>query len=119
MSAKFLPFRQQIVDPQSGIATREFWLFLQNFFDTSGQGAVTDEMYAQVSPSFNQDAVVQAANDLGLVVNYLVQETGQAPTTAPLFMAVDDILPVFSRLEDQIAMLRAEISNLQQGNPVL
>jgi hypothetical protein len=119
MTVRFLPFRQQIVIPETGHATREFWLFLQDAFDLSGDGAVTDDDIALVAPASNSDALATSIFGLAGDIDALGAQVGQLPSHGPQIVTVDDLMPIISGLRDEIAMLRAEVSNLQLGAVVL
>lgn len=115
MTVKFLPFRQQLVDPDTGFATREFWLFLQDAFDLSGTGAVDESDFALLMPANNSDELFAAISGTGSDLNALSSAVGQLPPFPPQLVTVDDLMPIISSLRDEIALLRTQLLGFQQG----
>lgn len=103
-SIRFVPPRVPLVDARSGNITREWYRFLQTFFDPSTVDAETDLILSAYSDSADAH-VPQVALDM-------------MPVIQPS-LAVDDVAPVIAILAEQIAELTKAVNDLKLGAIVL
>lgn len=106
MAINIIPPRVAIVDPNTGLMTREFYLFLQNLFQIPDNGD-TDVESAALAPFGSADVALSAFSSIE-------NEAGLAPTAVPVFQIVDDVLPSIGSLPDQLAALGVQINGIEQ-----
>lgn len=124
MSVRYVPPRVPISDPRTGMITREWYLFLVGLQGDTG----LDEAAALVEPAdFGTPYALALISELRSSVETLplgeparmTQTDDLSPPTPPIFVALDDVLPVIGSLRDEVAMLRRRIDEIAQGVPIL
>lgn len=106
---RFIPPRVQLVDPRTGMISREWYLFLQGVFNRVGgaNGASTTDITA----SLFEDAGSSETNALLFTAE---QAAGQNPLPADP-QTLDLVLAELSAQRDQIAELIKAVQDLQQS----
>lgn len=106
---RFMPPRVQMVDPKTGMVTREWYLFLQGVFDRIG-GA---------NGQSSQDIIQDMPDDAGLeeIKATLFATTDAINQTPPVQdpQTLDMILAELSSQRDQITELIKTVQAIQQG----
>lgn len=120
MSVRFVPPREPICDPQTGMVSRVWYLFLQTLMEPGSIDDALDLLKAGPSdPGGDATAVaIQRALDsvsINPPVVVMPRDDDLAPPPLPLFVPLDDVLPLVGALRDEIAMLRARVDDLSQG----
>lgn len=119
---RFVPPRVQLVDPRTGMISREWYLFFQGLFNRVGgaDGAGTVDLEA----SLFEDAGSSETNSM---VFALEQATSQLPPyseavcaedTPPAYQqptTVDNISAELSALQDRVSELVKELDSIKQG----
>lgn len=120
---RFVPPRVQLVDPRTGMISREWYLFFQGVFNRVGgaDGAGTSELEA----SLFEDA---GSSETNAMLFTLEQDTGQDPPlqpgtsdpvldqTPPRYLdAVDTLTTELSELQARMTELVKEIDALKQS----
>lgn len=120
MSIRFVPPREPICDPQTGIVSRTWYLFLQTLMEPGSADDVLDLL--KIGPSnpgsdAAADELHRAFDALTIAPPIVVMPPGddQSPTSFPLFVQLDDVLPVIGALRDEITALRKRVDDLSQG----
>lgn len=108
---QFVPPRVPLTEPNTGIITREWYLFLQGIFIRIGGsiGASTTDL----STSTFEDAGIEETKAALFIAT---QDAGQAPSI--VIMTADawaDLLAQISGIQDQIAELSKDIQGLRQS----
>lgn len=119
---RFVPPRVQLVDPRTGMISREWYLFFQGVFNRVGgaDGSSTTDIVA----SLFEDAGSSETNAMLFGVE---QDAGQMPL--PYFPApdvdlppaytpnaqIDNVLAELSALQDRVAELVKELDSIKQG----
>lgn len=124
MTTNFVPARVPLVDPRTGLITREWYLLFTSIFAGSG---IPDDQIDIVGPSSGNSDLV--SHELGVLRDEFSLSPAPFPVVAALddlsppqqqmFFAADDVIPVINALRDEIAMLRRRIDEIAQGSPVL
>lgn len=121
---RFVPPRVQLVDPRTGMISREWYLFLQGVFDRIG-GADSASI-PDLTASLFEDAGSSETNAMLFSVE---QAFGQNPADVGLLGSetlltlpprednpiIDALLAELSGLRDQVAELVKEIESIKQG----
>lgn len=110
MTVQFISPREPLVDPHTGLVTRNWFLFFQGLFSMTGTGVPNDEI----------DTIGTATSSLNDVfltsIDLVANDFNQTPVApAPIFFAADDVLPAIGALHDRISTLEKVINDLQQG----
>lgn len=109
MTALYIGARVPVVDPRTGIANPIWYRFLSSLFSTAGDGAVSDTNSFEIAPTAENSAL-DAIHQISSTVDF------QQPAASPqYFLSADDVLPLISSLRDEIAMLRSQLNDIQQG----
>lgn len=138
MTAKIVPARVPLVDPRTGLITREWYLLFQNFFELGG--GLDNDLATLIAPAITVDAFAAASERVRDELGMLPPDTPApradddvrpptlpaapppddlAPPPLPLLVPLDDVLPVIGALRDEIAVLRARIDDMAKGGPIL
>lgn len=106
---RFVPPRVQLVDPRTGMISREWYLFFQGVFNRVGgaDGTGTTELEA----SLFEDA---GSSETNAMLFALEQDTGQVPPTQYID-AVTALTTELSELQARMAELVKEIDALKQS----
>ena len=106
---RFVPPRVQLVDPASGMISREWYLFFQGVFNRIGgaSGANTTDIVA----SLFEDAGSSETNAMLFEVE---QALSQSPTLQPL-STVDTLHAELSELRDVVSELKKDLDAIRQG----
>ena len=106
---RFVPPRVQLVDPRTGMISREWYLFFQGVFIRVGgaNGPSTED----VSGSLFEDAGSSETNALLFALD---QATNQLPTSLPLAPA-DVLQAEVSELREIVAELKKDLDAIRQG----
>lgn len=120
MTVRFVAQRVPLVDPKTGIISREWYLLFQQLFNFST--GVDDNLINLIAPASNPDVINSAlfalADQLSVSpvsISATPSEDDVVPVAQNLYFSADDVLPLIWGLNDQIAMLRSEVNDLRQG----
>lgn len=119
MTAVFVPQREKLVDNQ-GFITRPWYLFMQTLFGAGGGSDRLPPNLNQIQASIRALSATDAAfaDQIGSIpVEAPVQfpDDPLTPPHMPVFVPLDDVLPVFNELRDRIAMLERAVDDLKKG----
>lgn len=106
---RFVPPRVQLVDPRTGMISREWYLFFQGMFNRVG-GANGDSI---------PDIVVNLFEDAGSSETNaarfeLEQALSQTPPSTPI-STIGTLSAELSALQDRVAELVKELDSIKQG----
>lgn len=110
----FAPLKVPVTDPQTGLMSRDWYLFFQAMFlrvgGTSGTTIVINPDLLQGPPPTGVEvlSLLSAAADAA----------GQVPVSIP-GTTFDDLLGELRQTRDQVAELMKRIQDLQQGTVVI
>lgn len=106
---KFLPPRVALMDPRSGLISREWYLFFQAVYDRIG--GATGPSTTDLSTSLFEDA---GSGETNALLFELEQSVSQTPAQYDQYVA-DALLAEVSALREQVAELSKEIEAIKQG----
>ena len=106
---KFVPPRVPFTDPNTGVITREWYLFLQGIF--LRVGGATGASTSDLSASLFEDAGSSETNALLFSAE---QASGQLPPGVSIQL-VDQLLAELAALRDQVAELTKDLDAIRQG----
>lgn len=106
--------RNPLVDPDTGIPTRDGFLFLAGLW-TRGGGAIAQN---------NSELMVDMFDDAGIEElksgQYgQLQDLSQNPGSQNFYTAFDDVIAEMRALQDVVAELIKRVDGMQQGNLAL
>lgn len=114
MTVLLVPSRVPLVDPGTGIVSREWYLFFQNFFTTTGEMGEAATLI-----EFLSTAPGEAASDELVTLSRSLADALLAPVVSDPVKSPDDLSAEIGSLRDEVAMLRRRIDELSQGSIVL
>ena len=105
----FAPMRVPLVDPRTGLISREWYLFFQAMFLRSGgtNGPNVTELTQIISDTFGTPEIL-AIQLTGL------DAAAQSPTVVPS-VTLNDVLGELQATRDQVAELAKQLDDLRQG----
>lgn len=118
----FAPYQVPLVDLQTGIIRREWYLLFQAMFNRSGgsTGQSTDDLLQGIPNELGaaellalQSSAADAAGQLPLPVSMPPADDQSPPVIAQ--PAANDVLAELYQARDQVAELQKRIQDLQQG----
>jgi hypothetical protein len=123
---KFLPPRVPLVDPRTGLISREWYLFFQGLFVRAGGsvGSSTTDLSASMFEDAGTEEVKAAlykhADDMGqLPPSLSLPAQDDLQPTQQLLVVFESILSELQAQRDQMAELSKVIQGLQQNAPTL
>lgn len=126
---RFVPPRVQLVDPRTGMISREWYLFFQGVFSRVGgaEGSSTTDLLASMfedAGSSETNAVLFAAeqslsqypalHENTVLLDGVSQALAQLPANTPL-ITVETLSAELSAMRDQVSELVKEIQSIRQG----
>lgn len=105
---RFVPPRVQLVDPRTGVISREWYLFFQGVFNRIG--GANGSSSTDIASSLFEDA---GSSETNAMLFELEQSVSQAPILQLLSM--DAIQAEISELRDTVSELRKELDAIRQG----
>lgn len=106
---KFIPPRVALLDPRTGLISREWYLFFQGVFDRIG--GATGSSTTDLATALFEDA---GSSETNAMLFSAEQAAGQVPPNAAI-PVVEQLQAELSELRDTVAELRKEIEALKQG----
>lgn len=105
---RFVPPRVALVDPKTGMISRQWYLFFQGVFDRIG--GATGESTTDIAGSLFEDA---GSSETNAMLFELEQSVSQVPASQVLLM--DTMQAEISELRDTVSELRKELDAIRQG----
>ena len=106
---RFVPPRVQLVDPRTGMISREWYLFFQGVFNRVGGAGGASTLDLEVS--LFEDAGTSETN---ATIFELEQAINQSPLSFPV-TAYDTLQAELSELRDTVAELKKDLDAIRQG----
>lgn len=127
-TTRFVPPRVPLVNPETGLITREWYLLFLRIMDPQATGQFDDAVLGTIAPDISglELGLMRAIDDAAQYpppVDYshdihLLSQGDQGPPDT-LYFRADDVLPMFQQMRDEISELRKVITGMLQGTIVL
>lgn len=107
----FAPLKVPVTDPQTGLMTRDWYLFFQSMFIRVGG---TNGTTIVINPDLLQDPPAVGTAEFTAIQLAALDALGQSPVSIP-GTTFDDLLSEIRQTRDLVAELQKRIQDLQQG----